>query len=139
MLLHDLQMIRLPQPFVLLLVVINHRFEEVNFALFGDQFFTVHPPGRELAAEFREHHAEVVSADDAGQAFVTNGQRRGAVCLPRLRDQGARGQRKLILRNRVIRIAVRSGGIFADEYVGPAFAPVCVWDGNLNGAGAVRG
>ncbi|MNP81106.1 hypothetical protein D3C76_1793800 [compost metagenome] len=52
MLLHDLQVVGLPQSLILLLVVINHRFEEVNFRFAGDVFLTVNLPGAEFSRHF---------------------------------------------------------------------------------------
>ena len=52
MFLHDLQMIRLPQPFVLLLVVVDHRLEEVDLWLASQQRFAIHLPGCRFATHF---------------------------------------------------------------------------------------
>ena len=52
MFLHDLQMIRLPQPFVLLLVVVDHWLEEVDLWLAGQQRLAIHLPGCRFATHF---------------------------------------------------------------------------------------
>ena len=70
MLLHDLQMIGLPQPFVFLLVVINHWLEEVNLRFTGHLVYAVHLPFAQFAADFREDHAEVMPGDAVAQSFI---------------------------------------------------------------------
>ena len=77
MLLHDLEMIRLPQPFILLLMVINHGLEEVNLRLTGKVFLTVHLPGAEFSRYFREGRAEVMPGHGAAQAIFLQTQRSG--------------------------------------------------------------
>ena len=71
-------MIGLPQPFVFLLVVINHWLEEVNLRLAGHLVDAVHLPFAQFAADFREHYAEVVPGDAVAQTFIGNVQRGGA-------------------------------------------------------------
>ncbi|SRN38805.1 Uncharacterised protein [Shigella flexneri] len=45
-------MIRLPQPFVLLLVVVDHRLEEVDLWLAGQQRLAIYLPGCRFATHF---------------------------------------------------------------------------------------
>lgn len=54
MLLHDLQMIWLPQPFVLLLMVVDHRLEEVDLWLAGQQRFAIYLPGCRFTTRFEK-------------------------------------------------------------------------------------
>ena len=70
MLLHNLQVTGLPQPLIFLLVVINHRLEEVNLRLTGHLVYAVHLPFAQFAADFREDHAEVMPGDAVAQSFI---------------------------------------------------------------------
>ena len=52
MLLHDVQMVWLPEPVELLLVVINRRLKEIDFWRAGQQRFTISVPGGWFPVQF---------------------------------------------------------------------------------------
>jgi hypothetical protein len=70
--LHDLQVVRVPQALVLLLVVVDHRLEEGEAWGALDKLIAILLPAHQLAVEAREAQGEAAAAQGQREPLVGN-------------------------------------------------------------------